>query len=400
MAYYHSIKGLVVTLYDFMKTISTVCIFGISINYLTFHRKPLLDEMMVSLFRNKRVYFFYPLKTIWQRILKKNTKNVDSIKRTAPICASLYTLAPLSFIYRSEFLIWLCIALPIQLQLKYRYKISVSKSLSWHYKPEQFLHIKKTFQYHVYENYDNYRFDKSYFFARSRMYDEYLNLNFQRCCLSLISSIKQCNMYQHHSSTMYFPNAVSTRFLIGHVNASELPFNVLKKETKTVGYVGNIDESIDTDLIEALVNRLKSVNFLLIGPIKNAKMQLLAEKYKNLHLIGPVPYDSLPAFIASFTVGICPYKKLDFNLYRNPLKVYEYSSQGIPSVVQNCTLDDNTLSLVHMAVNIEGFVIQVSNILNGTQDVAKAQLIEFANLNTWKNRVESLAARLQEIGFK
>jgi hypothetical protein len=53
-----------------------------------------------------------------------------------------------------------------------------------------------------------------------------------------------------------------------------------------------------------------------------------------------------------------------------------------------------------MAVNIEGFVIQVSNILNGTQDVAKAQLIEFANLNTWKNRVESLAARLQEIGFK
>jgi hypothetical protein len=92
MAYYHSIKGLVVTLYDFMKTISTVCIFGISINYLTFHRKPLLDEMMVSLFRNKRVYFFYPLKTIWQRIIKKSAASDRVLKQTQLLGVLFFTI--------------------------------------------------------------------------------------------------------------------------------------------------------------------------------------------------------------------------------------------------------------------------------------------------------------------
>lgn len=34
--------------------------------------------------------------------------------------------------------------------------------------------------------------------------------------------------------------------------------------------------------------------------------------------------------------------------------------QSVPSVIQNCTLDENTLSLAYIADNIENFAMRVS----------------------------------------
>jgi hypothetical protein len=116
--------------------------------------------------------------------------------------------------------------------------------------------------------------------------------------------------------------------------------------------------------------------------------------------IALVFYDSLSEYISRFTVGICQYKKLDFTPYRNPFRAYECSSQMEPSVVQNCTLDDDTLNLVHMADNREAFVVPDSSLLNGTQKASMAHLIEFTRLNTWKSRVETFSIPLQEINCK
>ena len=68
--------------------------------------------------------------------------------------------------------------------------------------------------------------------------------------------------------------------------------------------------------------------------------------------------------------------------------------------MQNCTLDDDTLNLVHMADNREAFVVPVSSLLNGTQKASMAHLIEFTRLNTWKSRVETFSIPLQEINCK
>ena len=53
---------------------------------------------------------------------------------------------------------------------------------------------------------------------------------------------------------------------------------------------------------------------------------------KNVHIIGPRPYASLPNYAKAFDAAILPFIVNDLTLAANPLKLREYLAAGLPVV--------------------------------------------------------------------
>jgi glycosyltransferase involved in cell wall biosynthesis len=55
----------------------------------------------------------------------------------------------------------------------------------------------------------------------------------------------------------------------------------------------------------------------------------------NVHLLGPRPYASVPAYMAAAGVGLIPFRTRGMKAFVddiNPLKLYEYMAAGLPVV--------------------------------------------------------------------
>jgi teichuronic acid biosynthesis glycosyltransferase TuaH len=99
------------------------------------------------------------------------------------------------------------------------------------------------------------------------------------------------------------------------------------------GVVGLLSDRIDLDLLTAVADT--GVGLLLIGrrdprwsPI--AVDALLARP--NVHHVGPVPFEALPAWLARLDVGLTAYADSEFNRASFPLKTLEYLAAGLPVV--------------------------------------------------------------------
>src|SRR5206468_2969796 len=73
---------------------------------------------------------------------------------------------------------------------------------------------------------------------------------------------------------------------------------------------------------------------LLVGPARDDAVEQLARltALPNVHWTGWKPYQTLPAYVAAFDVGLCPYLANRYTQNVFPLKVYEYLSAGKPVV--------------------------------------------------------------------
>jgi glycosyltransferase involved in cell wall biosynthesis len=98
-------------------------------------------------------------------------------------------------------------------------------------------------------------------------------------------------------------------------------------------YVGLMAEWFDFDLVARAARQRPDVSFVMIGPAELARQRL--PRLPNLHLIGPVPWSGLPAYLQHASVGLIPFDmKNHRNLVKgvNPLKLYEYAAAGVPVV--------------------------------------------------------------------
>lgn len=97
-----------------------------------------------------------------------------------------------------------------------------------------------------------------------------------------------------------------------------------------IGYFGLIDERTDQDLLVGVMERYPEASLVLIGNTKVSLERL--ERFPRFHHVPPVPYESLPRYIAGFGVAIIPYAINELSLNINPLKLKEYIASGVPVV--------------------------------------------------------------------
>ena len=109
-----------------------------------------------------------------------------------------------------------------------------------------------------------------------------------------------------------------------------------KSEPKfIVGYFGALAEWFDLELMEWLVSVNQNIKFEIIGLVSNYEISSQLGKYKNVVFYGEVPNRDLPKLVAGWGAGLIPFKLSPLILATNPVKMYEYSSMGIPTVASD-----------------------------------------------------------------
>ncbi len=132
-------------------------------------------------------------------------------------------------------------------------------------------------------------------------------------------------------SVVLIPNAVDTQhFQRPRPRPTDLPPSGMQ----TAVYVGSLHrERVDVELVVNAARELPAVSFVFVGPdsLRRQDRALLAT-VRNVALLGPRPYDDVPAYLQHADVIIIPHVVSPFTESLDPIKAYEVLAVGRPCV--------------------------------------------------------------------
>ncbi len=142
---------------------------------------------------------------------------------------------------------------------------------------------------------------------------------------TLLESKKEYNPETHLAShgvdVEHFAKALDPK--------TELAPEVANLKGPVIGFVGLIQDWVDTDAIAYLAEKKPDWNFVVIG---KSLVDVSHLKKPNVHLLGRKPYSDLPPYMKRFDVGLIPFRLNELTRNVNPIKLREYFSAGLPVV--------------------------------------------------------------------
>jgi glycosyltransferase involved in cell wall biosynthesis len=113
-----------------------------------------------------------------------------------------------------------------------------------------------------------------------------------------------------------------------------------RSDTPTIGFVGAFEYWVDFDLVLGLAARLPHLQFLLVGGGRRwntIKDEIASNRLSNIHLTGPVPYQSAMNHAAAMDVCLLPFTHDPVSDGSCPLKLFEYAALRRPVVSTRIT---------------------------------------------------------------
>ncbi|MGH7211674.1 MAG: glycosyltransferase, partial [Acetobacteraceae bacterium] len=156
-----------------------------------------------------------------------------------------------------------------------------------------------------------------------------------------------------------------------------------------VGYVGNLRDRIDWEIIGQVARARPDWSVVLIGPQGDDAAAAPDPRCpSNLHLPGPVPYEVARACLRHFDVGIVPHLACEMTESMNPLKIYNYLAAGLPVVATAIPNLEGLADLITIASDAESFVAAIAGALSRPrEDRTPADRVqEFA----WPRRIDAM----------
>lgn len=130
-------------------------------------------------------------------------------------------------------------------------------------------------------------------------------------------------------------DAVSSDF-INHTSGSfPREFEQIQKTGRpVVGCIGQINRNYDWNLLEAAASANPGTQFVFIGNLfEEGEITNRIRRYferKNVHWLGRIEHERLPAFLHAFDICINPLAISDHNHRRDPLRIYDYLTTDAP----------------------------------------------------------------------
>jgi len=178
---------------------------------------------------------------------------------------------------------------------------------------------------------------------------------------------------------IYLPNGVDDAF-----------FDVPQREDASVAelprprvvFAGTLGDWIDYDAIIATAKRLPGASILLAGAGKPERGRSLPS---NVHLLGAIAYERLPALINACEAGIVPFLRTPRTEAASSNKIFQYLACGLPVVASRTTEIEQTGAPIAICDSAEEFAQAVAAALNDPA-TGKDIRIAFARQNTWAKR--------------
>ncbi|SEH88263.1 glycosyltransferase [Paracoccus alkenifer] len=165
--------------------------------------------------------------------------------------------------------------------------------------------------------------------------------------------------------------------------------------TIRVGYVGAIAEWFDSDLLERVARANPDFDIHLCGAV-TAEPPLRLGDLGNVTLHGEIPYADVPAFLQQMDVLIIPFQLLPIIKACDPVKFYEYSAVGRPTVSTSLPELGRAGDLVLRADSPEAFAAAIRRAAPMARDPDfGARLRRYALENAWDFRAADMLAHMR-----
>jgi glycosyltransferase involved in cell wall biosynthesis len=164
-----------------------------------------------------------------------------------------------------------------------------------------------------------------------------------------------------------------------------------------IGYVGNLSDRIDIELLKYIATQNPDWNIVLIGSAHGSAQIFSLVEYANIFLLGVKTYDEATAYIKNFDVAIIPHidNKLTKNM--NPLKLYVYFALGIPIVTTDIANIEEFASNIYIASDQEDFNQGIKKMLTGQNTQSNtAQRQQILEDIAWQSRVKKILTRIDK----
>lgn len=153
-----------------------------------------------------------------------------------------------------------------------------------------------------------------------------------------------------------------------------------------LGYMGVIDERMDTHLLAETADLRPDWQFVMIGPVVKIGEDELPRR-SNIHYLGGKKYEELPAYLSGWNVALMPFAINESTKFISPTKTPEYLAAGLPVIstpIRDVVKPYGEQKLVEIAETAEEFVQAAEKILGrGNSDEWLARADEFLQDISW-----------------
>jgi glycosyltransferase involved in cell wall biosynthesis len=165
----------------------------------------------------------------------------------------------------------------------------------------------------------------------------------------------------------------------------------IPSDVRLLGYVGGVNQRVDTRLFRALVVSRPEWHIAIAGTNKDFSVCGVP----HIHLLGQLPLEQIPAFLSEVDVCLIPHKVDDLTRSMDPQKIYDYLASGKPIVSTPVAGTERFRELIEIGRTPDEFVAAVARAL-GDGERSRWACLAAAAANGWQTRVERLCELVAE----
>lgn len=162
------------------------------------------------------------------------------------------------------------------------------------------------------------------------------------------------------------------------------------------GYFGAIALWFDVELMAHVAAARPEVSFVLVGGVFDVDVEPL-RKLDNVRLLGQQDYERMPAYLRDFDVCLIPFVVSEVTAATDPVKFYEYISQGKPVVSTPMPELAQFEGLYYAANGADEFVRHLDAALAERDEPLSARRVAVARDNSWASRVAQLDRAIRSV---
>lgn len=153
-----------------------------------------------------------------------------------------------------------------------------------------------------------------------------------------------------------------------------------------IGFVGNIAEWVDVDLVHGLADSHREWHFVFVGDYLADRPRPTSD---NMHWLGYRPYEKVPDYVQSFDACIIPFHDNQLTQSVDPLKLYEYLAAGKPVISTPLPRSSEFSDVVAVAQGTDEFAAAINGALHDDDDLRQRR-IAVVRAHSWNERVKSI----------
>ena len=201
-------------------------------------------------------------------------------------------------------------------------------------------------------------------------------------------------------NTHYLPNVADfDHFAQALDPALPVPADLAAIPGPRLGFVGAISAyKVDLELIRAIAAARPDWSIVLIGSVGEGDPWTDAStlaQHSNIHLLGPRPYQNLPAYLKGFDVALLPNTLNDYTANMFPMKFFEYLAAGKPVVAVDLDAITAYADTVRIAKTTDAFIAGISAALAGDAPSLSARLA-LARRHTYAARTAKMLEMISD----